>query len=80
MQGKAQGPSRVTSGVRRAAYEGTGALVTKILIGLNVLVFLINLAQGSSLGQTSGALFEKGALYVARRSTRAGSPTASGSG
>lgn len=62
--GRAQGTSRVTSGVKRAAYEGTGALVTKVLIGLNVLVFLINLAQGSTLGQTSGALFEKGALFV----------------
>ena len=29
-----------------------------------MLVFLVNLAQGSSLGQTSGPLFEKGALYV----------------
>ena len=38
--------------------------MTKVLIGLNVLVFLINLAQGSSLGQTSGSLFEKGALFV----------------
>src|SRR5512133_40464 len=62
--GRAQGASRVTTGVRRAAYEGQGALVTKILIGINVLVFLINLAQGSSLGQVSGSLFEKGALYI----------------
>jgi membrane associated rhomboid family serine protease len=62
--GKAQGPSRVTQSVRRVSYEGQGALVTKILIGINVLVFLINLAQGSSLGQTSGSLFEKGALFV----------------
>jgi membrane associated rhomboid family serine protease len=62
--GRAQGASRVTTGVRRAAYEGQGALVTKILIGINVLVFLVNLAQGSSLGQVSGSLFEKGALYI----------------
>jgi membrane associated rhomboid family serine protease len=62
--GKAQGPSRVTQGVRRVSYEGQGALVTKILIGINVLVFLINLAQGSSLTQVSGSLFMKGALYV----------------
>jgi membrane associated rhomboid family serine protease len=62
--GRAQGASRMTSGVRRAAYEGQGALVTKILIGINVLVFLINLAQGSTLGQVSGSLFEKGALYI----------------
>ena len=62
--GKAQGPSRVTQGVRRVSYEGQGALVTKILIGINVLVFLINLAQGSSLTQVSGSLFVRGALYV----------------
>jgi membrane associated rhomboid family serine protease len=62
--GRAQGAARVTQGVRRVSYEGQGALVTKILIGINVLVFLITLAQGSSLGQTSGSLFEKGALFV----------------
>jgi len=62
--GRAQGPARVSTGVRRAAYEGTGALVTKILIALNVLVFLANLAQGSSFSQTSGSLFEKGALFI----------------
>jgi membrane associated rhomboid family serine protease len=62
--GRAQGSARVTTGVRRAAYEGTGALVTKVLIALNVLVYLGNLAQGSSFGQTSGSLFEKGALFI----------------
>jgi membrane associated rhomboid family serine protease len=62
--GVAQGAARVSTGVRRAAYEGTGALVTKSLIALNVLVFLANLAQGSSLGQTSGSIFEKGALFI----------------
>ena len=67
----AQGAARVTTGVRRAAYEGGGALVTKTLIGLNVLVFFINLAQGSTLSRVSGSLFEKGALYI-------GSPFTSG--
>ncbi len=62
--GKVQGASRVTQGARRISYEGQGALVTKILIGINALVFLINLAQGSSLTQVSGSLFVKGALYV----------------
>jgi membrane associated rhomboid family serine protease len=62
--GVTQGPARVTSGVRRAAYEGGGALVTKTLIGLNVLVFFINLAQGSTLNQVSGSIFEKGALFI----------------
>jgi membrane associated rhomboid family serine protease len=62
--GRAQGTARVSTGVRRAAYEGTGALVTKVLIALNVLVYLASLAQGSSFGRTSGSLFEKGALFI----------------
>jgi membrane associated rhomboid family serine protease len=62
--GVTQGTARVSQGVRRAAFEGRGALVTKALIAINVLVYFANLAQGSSLGQTSGTLFEKGALYV----------------
>jgi membrane associated rhomboid family serine protease len=62
--GRSQAAARLTQGVRRASFEGTGALVTKAMIAINVLVFLANLAQGSSLNQTSGSLFEKGALYV----------------
>src|SRR5262245_35695997 len=63
--GRAQGSAqRMTEGARRLSYEGQGALVTKILIGINVAVFLINLAQGSSLGQVQGSLFERGALFV----------------
>ena len=69
--GVAQGTARVTTGVRRAAFEGGGALVTKTLIGLNVLVFFLNLAQGSTLSRVSGTLFERGALYI-------GSPFTSG--
>jgi membrane associated rhomboid family serine protease len=62
--GVAQGTARVTTGVRRAAYAGTGALVTKTLIALNVLVFLANLAQGSSFSRLQGSIFEKGALFI----------------
>jgi membrane associated rhomboid family serine protease len=62
--GVAQGAARVTTGVRRATYEGTGALVTKALIALNVLVFLANLAQGSSFRGVQGSIFEKGALFI----------------
>ena len=62
--GQPQGAARLTSGVRRAAYSGTGALVTKALIAINVLVFLVNLAQGSTLSQVTGRLFLKWALYI----------------
>jgi len=62
--GRAQGAARVTKGVRRAAFEGTGALVTKAMIALNVLVFLVNLAQGASLDQNGGSWFLRGALFI----------------
>jgi membrane associated rhomboid family serine protease len=62
--GKVQGAARMTKGVRRAAYEGTGALVTKALIVVNVLVYLVTLAQGSSINQVSGSLFARWALYA----------------
>ena len=62
--GVAQGAQRVTKGVRRAVYEGGGALVTKILIGINLAVYALNLAQGSTLNRTSGWLFEEGALVI----------------
>jgi membrane associated rhomboid family serine protease len=57
--GRPQGVQRV----RRAAVTGTGALVTKGLIGLNVAVFVLSLAQGATFGQAGGELFVDGALY-----------------
>jgi membrane associated rhomboid family serine protease len=55
--GKPQGVARVKTGVRRAGFEGTGAMVTKGLIAVNVLVFLVNLGQGASLGSNGGELY-----------------------
>lgn len=55
--GAPQGVARVTTGVRRASFEGTGAIVTKALIAINVAVFVLNLAQGASLGRNGGALY-----------------------
>ena len=60
--GQPQGAARVTHSVRRAGFEGTGALVTKALIAVNVAVYLVNLAQGASLGRNAGSLFIDGAL------------------
>jgi membrane associated rhomboid family serine protease len=62
--GRPQGAARMSTGVRRAAFEGTGALVTKAMIAINVLVFLVNLAQGASLNQNAGSVFLRGALYI----------------
>jgi len=39
-------------------------LVTRILIGINVAVFLVNLAQGASLGRNGGSLFENWLLIA----------------
>ena len=61
--GKPQGVSRVTTGMKRASYAGTGALVTKALIGINVLVYLGELAQGAGLNANSGSIYIKGVLY-----------------
>jgi len=61
--GRVQGPARVTRNVRKLSFEGGGALVTKALIAVNVLVFFVNLAQGASLNQNGGTWFVKGALY-----------------
>src|ERR671935_1267427 len=61
--GRPQGTARLTHGVRRASFEGTGALVTKSLVAINVLVYFAQLAQGASVNPQSGSIFTKGALY-----------------
>ncbi len=60
--GKPQGIAKVTTGARRASATGTGALVTKGLIAVNVLVFLFNLGQGASLTRNGGELYVDGSL------------------
>ena len=62
--GRAQGVDRVATGVRRAAYEGAGAKVTKALIGVNVLVYVAELAQGSGVDATKGSIYQNGALLA----------------
>jgi membrane associated rhomboid family serine protease len=61
--GKPQGARRVSVGMRRGAFEGTGALVTKTLVGLNVLIYLITCVQGNGLNSPGGSLFDKWFLY-----------------
>ncbi len=57
------GPARVARRIRRASFEGTGALLTRALIALNVLVYLAELAGGAGVNAGSGWIFEHGALY-----------------
>ena len=51
---------RVTRGARA---RPTDAIVTKILVGLNVIVYLITVAQGSGLNDPGGSLFYKWVLF-----------------
>jgi membrane associated rhomboid family serine protease len=63
--GAPQGVRKVSTGVRRATGGSTSALATKTLIGLNVGVFLITLAQGSSLSRgVGGELASRMWLYA----------------
>jgi membrane associated rhomboid family serine protease len=61
--GKPQGVARVTTGMKRASFAGTGALVTKALIGINVAVYLAELAQGAGVNANSGSIYTKGVLW-----------------
>jgi membrane associated rhomboid family serine protease len=61
--GQPQGVRRVAAGARRSAFEGTGALVTKTLIGINLLVYVITATQGAGLNDPGGRLFAKWILF-----------------
>jgi membrane associated rhomboid family serine protease len=61
--GKPQGTKRISAGMRRGAFEGTGALVTKTLLGVNILIYVITAAQGGGLNAPGGKLFTDWELY-----------------
>jgi membrane associated rhomboid family serine protease len=61
--GKPQGAKRISAGVRRGAFEGTGALMTKILLAGNILIYVITAAQGAGLNSPGGSLFDKWVLF-----------------
>jgi membrane associated rhomboid family serine protease len=61
--GRTQGAARVGTTVRRASYEGTGALVTKALVAINVGIYLLELGMGGNLNGTGNRIYEKGVLY-----------------
>jgi membrane associated rhomboid family serine protease len=62
--GRPQGVQRVTQGARRATFEGVGARVTRILIGINVAVYVAELLQGSGVNGNHGSIYQNGALIA----------------
>src|SRR5438105_8213063 len=62
--GRAQGVQRMTHGVRRASFEGVGAKVTRTLIGINVAVYVAELATGGGVNGIGSKIYEKGVLIA----------------
>jgi membrane associated rhomboid family serine protease len=62
--GRAQGVQRMTRGVQRASFEGAGAKVTKLLIGINVAVYVAELIQGGGVYGVDSTIYQKGVLYA----------------
>ncbi len=60
--GKPSGVGRVAAPVRRLAYDPATAIVTKTLIGLNVLAYLVQVSQ-SNISGGGGWLWLHGYLY-----------------
>jgi membrane associated rhomboid family serine protease len=61
--GQPQGVRRVSSGMRRGSFEGVGAICTKALVALNVLIYLITASQGGGLNAPGGKLFNNWILF-----------------
>jgi len=59
--GRAQGAAKVVKGVQRRATSV--GLVAKCLIGINVAVYLLQLAQGASLTASTGSIYQNGVLF-----------------
>jgi membrane associated rhomboid family serine protease len=61
--GIATGAARVVRSARQFSVEGGGMLLTRILIGVNVAVYLVMVARGSTLSSPGGPVFQDYALY-----------------
>jgi membrane associated rhomboid family serine protease len=61
--GKPQGIEKVTSTVKRAHYEGSGALITRTLIAINIIVYLITVATGGGINSDRGTVYVHGVLF-----------------
>src|SRR5262249_54558317 len=62
--GRAQGVQRMARGAQRKAYEGVGAPVTKMLIGINVAVYVAELLQGGGVNGTGSSIYVHGVLWA----------------
>jgi membrane associated rhomboid family serine protease len=60
--GQAQGAARASQGLKRASYEGTGAIVTKTLVALNVGIYLLELALGGTINGQGNRIYVEGVL------------------
>jgi membrane associated rhomboid family serine protease len=62
---KTSGPVRSVqrTAARRGIVVSGDAIVTRILVAINVLVYLAELAGGAGINATSGWIYEHGALY-----------------
>ena len=60
--GQPAGIKRATTRARSSAATGSGALVTKGLIGVNVLVFVLQLLEGGDPNGRAGEIWQRGSL------------------
>jgi membrane associated rhomboid family serine protease len=61
--GKPRGAAKLARGARRVSFEGGGALVTKALIAVNVIVYLLEIADNGTINGPGIAFQLKWALF-----------------
>lgn len=61
--GKPRGAARMSLGIGGLSSAGGVGLVTRTLIGINVAVYLLELATGGNIDGVGSQIFEKGALF-----------------
>ena len=62
--GRPQGAEKVTQTFKRAHLEGSGALVTRALIAINVAVYLATVYTGGGFSSNGGRVFDHGYLFA----------------
>jgi membrane associated rhomboid family serine protease len=60
--GQSAGTKRAATRVRSVAREGTDFIVTKVLIGINVVVYLLQATNGGTFSNPAGEVFQRGFL------------------